>query len=184
MERQRGTVETEQPKKKSIHKMAEGGSKVRTRMNFQINKLNSRPGFEANTRGGNVLWDVLVVQDLGYECDSRKWPTEKCTQRLALKTISTSMEKWKLSTSLELQEWVAQNREATTATECQRPSTEMTQSSQTWDMKRAYVEMKDKERQPVSRVKARTELERSNVQTSKQEERTEQTKKKKQIRKN
>ncbi|CAH7682627.1 hypothetical protein PPACK8108_LOCUS15640 [Phakopsora pachyrhizi] len=79
MERQGGTVETEQPKKKSIHKMAEGGSKVRTRMKFQINKLNvdgqhlkEKP--KKRNKGWNLHWskckietkrDVLVVQDLG-----------------------------------------------------------------------------------------------------------------------
>ncbi|CAH7687207.1 hypothetical protein PPACK8108_LOCUS21957 [Phakopsora pachyrhizi] len=140
MEKKRGTVETEQPKKKSIHKMAEGGSKVRTRMNFQINKLNvdgqhlkEKPN--KRNKGWNLHRSKCKIEskrDLGYECDSRKWPTEK---RLASTTISTSMEEWKLSTSLAFQEqqWCIEQHENLShtfikireiRTECQRPGTE------------------------------------------------------------
>ncbi|KAI8446578.1 hypothetical protein BY996DRAFT_6612737 [Phakopsora pachyrhizi] len=67
MERQGGTVETEQPKKKSIHKMAEGGSKVRTRMKFQINKLNvdgqhlkEKP--KKRNKGWNLHWSKCKIE--------------------------------------------------------------------------------------------------------------------------
>ncbi|KAI8444087.1 hypothetical protein BY996DRAFT_6455926 [Phakopsora pachyrhizi] len=120
MEKQRGTVETEQPKKKSIHKMAEGGSKVRTRMNFQINKLNvdgqhlkEKPN--KRNKGWNLHRSKCKIETK-REMANREGRGDQdflAGERLASTTISTSMEEWKLSTSLAFQELVAQNREAT-----------------------------------------------------------------------